>query len=469
MDTLYFGIAISSNDKFDAQDVAARLFVCPRISPQQVSIMLDRLIGGEMSEEEFISKTDTYILSLFYQSEQGQDYKLLMRNKYAQWCDLFAEPTADDFKYLEKNFGLTIKELYGVDEEQPIRPLRSARQLAAHIKQRIKGQDAVINKLSVAFFQHLDSKRKQYTSRIKSPALVMGSTGTGKSEMLRLFGKACDCPVIRINLSSVAPEGWRGFHITDIFAHEIRAGVSIDELKYAIVVFHEFDKITHYGNRIVSSAGNDIDMDMMRDIMRLFETDYSLHIDTGIDQSSMKPATYKLPVDNMMFVFDGAFHGIENIIRKRLNINRSIGYSTTAKQNLYKGVNLQTLVSNDDLMQWGYLPELIGRIGQIAVMNPLTSEVIYEIMTTAKGSVLDYHIDYCSRNNIDLRFEEEALRLIADTAYESGLGFRNVKTLLSRVMFQIYYDFPESGIDQEVKVVKINKDYILKTIELKHN
>lgn len=463
---MYFGINIRKNKKFDVNDICARLFICPRISPEHATKMLNMLVDGKLSIESFINKTDSYIEELSRQKEIGNDIPHIMNNKLAAWGKVFNTPAQKDYKYLEKKYGFTQNDLFGNTVEENVAPVKSAKEMASFVKQYIKGQDEAIDKLAVPFFLHLDSKRKQYISKLKAPVLVMGPTGVGKSEMFRIFGKVCDCPVIRINTSEIVPAAWKGLHITDILAREINNDVTIKDLEYAIIVFHEFDKLTHFGQKIVGSNGTDMDTDMMRDIMRLFETDHSLHLENGFDAQNMSARSYRLPVDNLLIVFDGAFSGIDEIIKKRLNIGRCIGYSQT-QSNKYDGVNLQRLVTTEDLIQWGYMPELLGRIGECVVMNPLTSDVIYEIMTSAKDNILQSHVDFCSKNNVDLRFEEDAIRYIAAEAHKSELGFRNVRTLLSKALNRLYYDMPEETSAKKKHVINISKDYVMQNINVK--
>lgn len=466
MRSLYFGLHIVKNDKFDIQDVAARLFLCPRISPKHASRILDMLICGTLSVDAFVSKTDSYIEELSRQKEIKDDISLIMNNKLKAWCKVFKSPCIKDYKYLEKTFGFSKKDLFGKGTKESVPFVKNAKEMATYVKQYIKGQDEAIDKLAVPFFLHLDSKRKQYTSRIKTPVLVMGPTGVGKSEMFRVFGKICDCPVVRINSSEIVPSAWKGLHIGDILAREMNNQVTIKDLEYAIIVFHEFDKLTHYGQKIVGNNGTDMDTDMMRDIMRLFETDHSLHFENGFDTHNMSVRSYRLPVDNLLIVFDGAFSNIDEIIKKRLNIGRSIGYSQV-QSNKYDGVNLQQFVTTEDLIQYGYIPELLGRIGECVVMNPLTTEVIYEIMVSAKDNILQSHVEICSKNNVDLRFEEDAIWYIAAEAYKSGLGFRNVKTLLSKALNRLYYDMPKGTSPKKKIMINISKDYVMQNMNVK--
>ena len=314
----HFGLHIAKNDKFDAlQDIAARLFICPRISPEHATKMLNLLVNGKLSIESFIDRTDTYIKELSRQKENGDDIPYIMNNKLDAWVRTFKTPTHKDYEYLEKTFGFSKEDLLGTTAietakdtvKEPVKNstalVKSAKEMAAYVKQFIKGQNEAIDKLSVPFYQHLDSKRKQYTSKIKTPVLVMGPTGVGKSEMLRIFGKICDCPVIRINSSEIVPAAWRGLHINDILAREV----------------------------------------------------------------------------------------------------------------------------NDNILQ--------------------------------------SHIDFCSNNNVDLVFEEDAIRYIAAEAHKSGLGFRNVKTLLSKALNRLYYDLPEGTNPKKKLIINISKDYVMQNINVK--
>lgn len=113
------------------------------------------------------------------------------------------------------------------------------------------------------------------------------------------------------------------------------------------------------------------------------------------------------------------------------------------------------------------MPELLGRIGECVVMNPLTTEVIYEIMVSAKDNILQSHREICSKNNVDLRFEEDAIRYIAAEAYKSGLGFRNVKTLLSKALNRVYYELPDEICSKKKLIINISKDYVMQNINVK--
>ena len=254
--------------------------------------------------------------------------------------------------------------------------------------------------------------------------------------------------------------------IKDKYGPKFRNIVNRDNVidEYICVLFDEVDKIPHHDQKTASSSGKDFNTDIMCDLMRLLNSGEDLFLEDGFNQDG-SPKGYKIPVDNMLVVFAGAFSGIEDVVRKRLHLNKSIGFSQVSAS--ATGVDaLLKQVTSEDLIEWGFMPELIGRIGNICALNSLTPDLIYAIMTNAKDNVLQSHIDYCHQYNIDLHFTPEALRLIADAAYKSGLGFRNVKTLLSKCLNPIYYEFRDETANTAMQIVNIDQNFIAKQLNL---
>ena len=113
METTYFGLQLKDNDAFDAQEIGARLFLCPRISPQLASRMVDMLNEGTLSLDSFIHKTDTYIEELSSRKQAGDDISKIMGDKVADWIKAYGAPSAKDYEYIEKKFGFTKSEILG--------------------------------------------------------------------------------------------------------------------------------------------------------------------------------------------------------------------------------------------------------------------------------------------------------------------------------------------------------------------
>lgn len=472
----FFGLPImcSKTDRPVYERLIANLFLHPQITSEHVKRYIDQLNRKMLSIERLLRLTSDGVEGLFLNQSLGIDLSELMHDKIQDWIGAFGEPTESDWAYLEENYNLGKESLMGERNPMPQIDFHSPKELATCVKQYVVGQDRAIDMLSVPFFQQYESKRHGQPCLIKTPVLLIGPTGSGKSAIFQQFGRYCKCLVVPINSSEISGTQWKGTHMTDVILRTIKNKygpkfmdiVNRDNVinEYICVLFDEVDKIPHHDQKIAGSAGTDFNTDIMCDLMRLLNSGEDLFLEDGFNQDG-SPKGYKIPVDNMLVVFAGAFSGIEDVVRKRLHLNKSIGFSQASAS--ATGIDaLLKQVASEDLIEWGFMPELIGRIGNICALNSLTPDLIYAIMTNAKDNVLQFHIDYCHQYNIDLHFTSEALHLIADAAYESGLGFRNVKTLLSKCLNPIYYEFCDEPKKTAMQTINIDQDFIAKQLNL---
>lgn len=481
-DTKFFGIPVKCNktDLPDYEKLIAYWFLHPKISSRNVKYCLNQLDEGIMTIERLLSLTRISVNNQFLKLSNDANLPEIMCKKIQDWTDAFGEPTASDWDYLEKNHNFKkeslVNERNKVSERDkaPQADFHSPKEMATCVKERVYGQDKAIDMLSVPFFQQYESKRRGKPCLIKTPVLLIGPTGSGKSAIFQGYARCSKCIIVPINSSEISGTQWKGTHMTDVILRTIKDKhgpkfkniVGRDNVidEYICVLLDEVDKIPHHDQRIASSSGTDFNTDIMCDIMRMLNSGEYLFLDDGFNQDG-SPKGYRIPVDNILVVFAGAFSGIEDIVRKRLHLNKTIGFSQ-ASSSATSIDALLNQVTSEDLIEWGFMPELIGRIGNICALNSLTPDLIYNIMTNAKDNILQSHIDYCHLYNIDLHFTPEALHLIADVAYKSGLGFRNVKTLLSRCLTPIYYEFRDDFLMKSVQTVNIDRDFIAKQLNL---
>ncbi len=473
MNDLLFGLNVSGNTLFTPEkmlDIAARLFLCTRISPESASRMLDGLLQGKFTENKLYHISNIYLQDM--QSQKESDPHILgqaMCNKYELWANMFAEPTDSDFDYLERTYDYSKSDFMRETAlicEQPTTPV----DLKNYVAQYIKGQDHVIKKLSVPIFLLNESDNgKNY--KINRSVVLVGRTGSGKSAMIQRFKEACGCAVVWADLSTLQPDGWRGTSLKSVFASEINAGnIETREIDGKLVatskilfVGDEFDKITHYGATGYNYLSDASDMDMQSELMHLMNPDTYIHIDLSGDLfggGSFRKC--EIPVNNILCVFAGAFDGIEDtIIKKRLNVGR-IGFDVQVDSKA-QDTDLLRYVSKQDLVAWGYRKELLSRIGIVTALNPLTPEVIYDIMTTAKDNAVQRRQKYLMTKNIDLQFDDDALRYIAEVVAKSEYGARVIDDIFSETISPIIYDLPATNPDQ-TQVVRISKEYMMQNV-----
>ena len=437
MNMRWFGITIENENlpqHVEIRDFVARLFASAHISVAKAKQIIASI--GSIDLQKFIQISDGQIHSIVERYNNGLEVEALYSEKMRDWVEHFGQVTDDDLRYLEERFSLK-KEFFGKQIQQSIaQTMNSPRAMAEIVKQYVKGQDEAIERIAVPFFQHIESKRLGVTCDIKTSFLLAGNTGTGKSEILRRFAAITDVPVIRINTSECVPNGWRGRKISDFFGCYINNVSDIERLRYSLLIFNEFDKVSHYQQRMQGNS-TDYDADMQAEFLKFFDKGFELVV-------TKQEVEYKLPADDFLLCFDGAFSGIEDIIKKRLGIqSRRIGFTSPphlktdtpeAESSLLHHLNFT------DLKEWGYIPELLGRIGAFITLNPMSEDIVYEIMTTASENMIDAHKAQCKRHGFRLEFTETALRTIAKMAVESEVGVRSIKTILGGLLNGVYFD-----------------------------
>lgn len=311
-------------------------------------------------------------------------------------------------------------------------------ELANGVKKYVFGQDDIIDHISVPFFLHHHSFLTKETCPIKTPSLVIGPTGVGKTEMYSRFSELIGCPTIRINISEIAPEALKGNYISTFFYQKYANGCSIKDLEYTVVIVDDFDTITSYGKCLASDTSSDFQVGIVKELMHLLDTETFFLIS---DPTGMNPI--ELPTKNMLIMFAGAFNGIEDIIRNRLGGEKSIGFSLKHNDKSCDNdsckKNVLSQLCYDDLLEYGIPHCLLDRLGGIYLLKPLSGEDIYQILNNAKDNVLAHHRDYCSKYGVDLQFTEGALRYISQCASKSGLGVRGAQKLVTISMHDIYY------------------------------
>lgn len=430
----YFGITTENKQfpkEIDVIDFCARLFLSPQISVEQTKKILLSLENLQnLQIEKFIEITDKNINYVVEQQNNGVDIESLFGEKIRNWIAHFEQVSENDLDYLAQKYSIKRESFSKEIQTAFSLSINSPRALANYVKQWVKGQDAIVEQVSVPFFQHIENMRTGTSSGIKSSFLLVGNTGVGKSEILRRFCEIINVPIIRINTSNCIPNGWRGEKITDHIGFHINDDNDIIKMQYAVIAFNEFDKITHYEKKIASSNGSEWDADMQRDILKFFDKDYEILIEKNEKK-------YKLPVNNLLLCFDGAFSGIEKIIESRKNL-RSIGFNKLQVKK--EESNLLQQLNSSDLEKFGYMPELLGRIGSFFVLNPITEDLVYEIITTASDNILKAHKSECERYGFHLEFTDKAIRKISKIASETTLGLRSVKNILTTLMAGVYYD-----------------------------
>lgn len=328
----------------------------------------------------------------------------------------------------------------------------------------IIGQDDVKEKVAVAVYNHY--KRIWYHDDTdveidKSNLLLVGETGTGKTMIARTIAKMLNVPFAIADATVLTESGYVGEDVESVLVRLYQAAdYDIERTQCGIVFIDEIDKIARKSanasiTRDVSGEG------VQQGLLKLLE-DSIVSIPPKGGRKHPEQPLVQINTKNILFICAGAFVGIEDIVKRRVN-KRAIGYSNdVVKENTEEYLDNLT---HQDFKRYGLIPEILGRLPVICHTNPLTKSDLLKILTTPQNSLLKQYQQLFLYDGIILNFTNQALDTIVEHAMEHELGARGLRSIMERVMQKIMYDAPS---DVELKKVKIDKKYVMKALK-EHN
>ena len=325
-------------------------------------------------------------------------------------------------------------------------------------------QDRAKKILSVAAYNHY--KRMKYDAENvggdeeieKSNVIIMGPTGCGKTAMLSHLSRLLDIPFAVTDASSLTEAGFVGADV-EVAVRNLyyAAGKNVEKTEHGIIYLDEFDKIARK-----SGANNSITADpghegVQQGLLKMLEGSVVEFTERGQRKHPEAP-TIKVDTKNILFIVGGAFVGIEKIIEKRLKKNESpIGFGSEipSKEDTDKKFNeLIHQVRPEDLMKYGIIPEIIGRLPVICTLETLDEDALLRILTEPKNAPVKQYEKLLAMDNVKLEFEEAALRHVAKLAIERKTGARSLKGIIEDVMLDVMFEIPKTNEPRRVVITE---------------
>ena len=333
--------------------------------------------------------------------------------------------------------------------------------LKAVLDNYVIGQERAKKVFSVGVYNHYKRIFKQSdddTELAKSNILLIGPTGSGKTLMAQTLARFLHVPIAICDATSLTEAGYVGEDVENILTKLYQAaGCDIKKAEQGIVFVDEIDKIARMGEnrsitRDVSGEG------VQQALLKIIEGS-SVNIPPNGGRKHPNQEFVQIDTTNILFVCGGAFDGLNEIIERRVGKN-VLGFNQN-RRGKKERQNAISLVEPDDVVHFGLIPELIGRLHSITTLNEITTDDMVRILTEPKNALLRQYEKLFAMDGAKLMFDDEAVREVANLAIKRKTGARGLRSIIEEMMTDIMFDLPElDGYE-----VHISKDVVNKKAE----